>query len=57
MTTTSPSLIGLYKTEVIDRRGPWRHAESRWQVELFFKWIKQNGVLALTADQLVRLVT
>ena len=22
------SVIGLYKTEVIDRRGPWRHAEA-----------------------------
>ena len=22
------SVIGLYKTEVIDRRGPWRHDEA-----------------------------
>jgi hypothetical protein len=27
MTTSSPGAIGLFKTEVIRRRGPWRSIE------------------------------
>ena len=28
MTVLAESVIGLYKTEVINRRGPWRHVEA-----------------------------
>ena len=45
------SVIGLYKTEVVDRRGPWRHAEA---VELAtldsVDWFNNRRLLSLIGD-------
>ena len=45
------SAIGLYKTEVIDRRGPWRHAEA---VELatldWLDWFNHRRLLSSIGD-------
>ena len=45
------SVIGLYKTEVIDRRGPWRHAEAVEFATLdWVDWFNNRRLLSSIGD-------
>ena len=45
------SVIGLYKTEVLDRRGPWRHAEAVEFATLdWVDWFNNRRLLSSTGD-------
>ncbi len=40
------SVIGLFKTEVIQRRGPWRHLETvEWATLTWVDWLNMRRLL------------
>ena len=49
--TPSPSRIGLYKTEVIRRRGPWRTLEAvRFATLEWIDWFNMRRLLGPIHD-------
>ena len=45
------SMIGLYNTAVIDRRGPWRHAEAvEFATYEWVDWLNNRRLLSSMGD-------